>query len=166
MAELFVRNSLNSRKSVKINIALREFILSGEEGDRKWVLELGTHEPTASGINILPEVIYNISESNIENEVENAIARICSQIDWSDFEIDREAPYMYYSFPTGDNVPIKSVIRMTIKDDLPSSGVDLSEMIVTFNNGDVDFDITSEIEISGDPYEYKLFWPPPKIDEV
>ena len=164
MADLYVRHSLNSRKAIKINLALRQFIpLADQDGDNKWVLEIGTFDVDSNGDLIRPQIIHGVVESNIEKEVEKAVANICSVIDWSDFEDDDEAPRVSSFYPVGDNIPIDSFITMTLIDDLPSSGMDLSDMQVMLNNGVVDFDITDEIKVSGDPFLYKLKWLPPNI---
>ena len=164
MAEIFIRHSLNSRKTIKVNLALREFILVGEAGDSKWVLEVGTAQLDSDGNYISPEIIHNISEANLEDEVDKALASICSKVDWSDFEIDREAPRISNYYPSGENASIKSIVSITLVEDLPSSGIDLSEAKITFNNGEVDFDITNELKIEGDPYEYTLLWKAPKLE--
>ena len=54
MAELFVKHSLNPRKVAKFNLALRDFVLKGEEGEYFWLLEIGTTTPTVSGTTIPP----------------------------------------------------------------------------------------------------------------
>ena len=164
MADLFVRHSLNSKKTIRVNIALREFVvLADQDGDTKWILEVGTVDLDSSGNFIPPQMIHNVSESSIEDEVEKAIANICSVIDWSDFEQDNEAPRISYFYPSGNNVPIDSLVTMDLIEDLPSSGIDLSEMKITLNNGVVDFDITNEVNITGDPYQYKVVWQSPNI---
>ena len=113
MANLYVRHSLNSRKTIKINLALREFsVLSDQDGDTKWILEVGTVSLDASGNRIRPRMIHSVVESNVEKEVENAVAEICSVIDWSDFENDLEAPRISYFYPTGNDVPINSFMTM------------------------------------------------------
>jgi hypothetical protein len=52
-------------------------------------------------------------------------------------------------------------IYINIKDSLPSSGIDLSNMVVTLNNSMITFDITNEVVVTGDPYEFNLRWTPP-----
>lgn len=161
MAEIYVRNSLNSRKAIKINIALREFMTKLEEGDIKWVLELGTRELTVSGTKIPTQIVHNVAEKNIEDEIEKSVSRICTYVDWGDFEADNEAPYISSFYPVGIDVPINSRLLMNVVEDLPAAGIDLSEANIVFNNGEVDFDITEEITVEGDPYDYKISWKAP-----
>jgi hypothetical protein len=163
MAEFFVHNSLNTSKSVKFNISLRRFVVKGDyDGDHKWVLEIGTTHSGSDGSPHLVKKIHNISESNLDSVIETALSDLCSKIDWSPYVDDKESPYVVSVDPTGSDIPIGSNIYVTIQDKLPSAGIDLSNLKVTLNNGTVDFDITSEMEVQGDPYQYQLKWVPPK----
>ena len=162
MTEFFVHNSLNITKAVKFNITLRYFVLKAERGDHKWILEIGTTHLDANGDPIQAKKIHNISAENLDEIIEEALSDMCSQIDWSPYVADMEAPYVVDQYPEdGSTVPISTSIYMKIKDRLPSAGIDLSGIKVSLNNGTVDFDITSEIEINGDPYFYELRWTPP-----
>lgn len=163
MAELFVRNSLNSRKVVKFNISIEEYALKGEEGDSKWVLVIGTMHLDSTGGKIPPVIIHNITESTVLSEVSKSIEDMCALIDWEILEEDNEPPYIEYFYPKGLNTPIKSKIVISVKEYLPASGIDLSDIKVILNNGEVDFDITSELNIKGDPYNYVLEWLPPNL---
>lgn len=164
MAEVFVRHTLNPRKVAKFNLNLRKYTLKGEEGETKWVLEIGTTTPDKEGNVISPEFINTVSETDLEKEIEAAISRMCLSIDWSSFDVDKYPPIVTSFSPKGSNVPIKSKVVFTIVDDSPASGIDLSNLSVIFNNGDVDFDITSEVSVSGDPYEYTVSWKSPNIN--
>lgn len=85
---------------------------------------------------------------------------MCVNIDWLPFVPDRKPPYMDSYGPEGSSVPIGSNIFMVIKDKLPSAGIDISNMKVTLNNSVQDFDITSEVDVTGDPYLYIIRWSP------
>ena len=161
MAELFVRNSLSSAKAVKFNVSYNEYTLLNDEGRTRWVIVVGTLCPDKDGNSITPTFIHNVSEDTVEDEINKAIASMCKFIDWGKLDDDKYPPYINDYGPKGDNVSIRSKVILDIKDDLPSSGIDLSEAKVIFNNGEVDFDITSECEIKGDPYNYILEWTPP-----
>ncbi len=164
MAEVFVKHTLNPHKTIKFNLNLRDYVIKGEEGEYKWVLEIGTTALTASGTKTPVQYIHKVSEDSLEDEIEAAISRMCSLMDWTEFDVDRYPPWTEYFYPQGDNVPIRSVVSFKVVEKHPSSGIDLSNLNVTFNNGDVDFDITSEMDITGDPYEYTISWVPPKIN--
>jgi len=162
MAEFYVHNSLNITKSVKFNITLRYFVIKGENGEHMWVLEIGTTHPDKDGNPIQAKKIHNISSKNLDEVIEDAISDMCAKIDWTPFVQDVDAPYVYNLYPEdGSVVPIGSNIYMVIKDRLPAAGIDLSDLRVYLNNSMTDFDITHEIDITGDPYEYSFEWVPP-----
>lgn len=163
MAELFVRHSLNSNKGVKFNFTFKQYTLKNRdvEGDAKWVLEVGTTYPAANGGKVPTKVVYDITEKTLDAEIEKAVADLCKYIDWSEFAQDKYAPEITEALPTGVGVLLNTPISFKIKDSLPSSGIDLSGMKVTLNNGVVDFDITDQVIISGDPYEYLISWKNP-----
>jgi len=160
MAEIFVKHTLNPRKAIKVNLNLRKYVLTDTDGEAVWLLEAGTTEPDKNGFDIPPKFVHKILEANIEDEINKIIADICDVIDWGEVDIDRFAPIITDCLPSGDNALITSKVTFTISEDFPASGVDLSDMVVLLNNGDVDFDITSEVLIQGDPYKYFIYWEP------
>ena len=162
MAEFYVRNSLNYEKSVKFNITLRYFVIVGMRGDHKWVLEIGTTYLDINGNSILPQNIHMTSLDNIDSIVEDAVSKMCSVIDWSPLVADRRAPYISSTSPSNGatNVSIYSNVICNIMDVLPSAGIDISDIQVVLNNGTTDFDITNELNITGDPYKYEVTWAP------
>jgi len=161
MADLYVTNSLGNL-TVKFNITLRYFVIKGENGDYKWTLEIGTTHEDINGDDISAKKIHNISAGNLDDVIETALADLCSQIDWTPLVEDRRAPFVDNFSPSGNNIPITSDVNITIKDKLPSAGIDISNMKVILNNSDQDFDITSEVEVVDAYYnEYKLKWTTP-----
>lgn len=161
MAEFFVQNSLNDQKSVKFNLTLRYFVIKGEEGEHLWTLEIGTTHKDIDGDPISAKKIHNILANNLDDVIEDALGDLCSQIDWSPLAGDREAPFVSGFSQAGENVSIASNVYITIKDELLSAGIDLSNMKVILNNSMQDFDITNDVTITGDPYEYQLKWVTP-----
>jgi hypothetical protein len=157
MANFYVRNSLGNL-TVKFNITLRYFVIKGEEGEHMWVLEIGTTHKDVNGDPISAKKIHNIAAENLDDVIETALADLCTQIDWSPFADDKRAPFIDYFSPVGSNVSIASNIDVVIKDRLLSAGIDLSNMKVILNNSMQDFDITSEVIVEGDAYEYRLKW--------
>lgn len=160
MAEIFVQNILNPKKTIKFNLNLRKYVLKDSDGDLMWVLEVGTTELDLNGNIILPKFVNKIQETDIEKEVQKAIASMCEFVDWGLLEIDRFAPDLTSFSPSGNSVPINSIVEFTVEEQTPASGIDLSNMKVILNNGEVDFDITSEIIVDGDPYKYNFKWIP------
>lgn len=161
MAEIFVRNSLNSRKAVRFITTIKQFVLTGTDGDHKWVLEVGTTHPDADGNPIPPRYVNLITLDNLNEEAEKLISSMCELIDWSVLEGDKQPPYIVSAIPTdGSETAISSNIEIVLKDKIPSSGIDMSNATIKIHNGTQEFDITNEVEIDGDPYEYKLTWKP------
>lgn len=162
MTEFYVNNSLNITKSVKFNITLRYFVVKGEEGEHMWVLEIGTTHPDINGNPISAKKIHRIAVEDLDEIIEDALSALCSQIDWTPYVSDTDAPYVAELYPQdGTTVSIGSNIYMKIKELLPAAGIDLADLKVTLNNSMVDFDITGAVDISGDPYEYEFKWVTP-----
>lgn len=161
MAEFWITHSLNPSKAVKFNITLRYFVVAGERGEHMWVLEIGTTYPDANGDPIPAKFAHLISADDFDQVVEDTVSLLCSQIDWSPFVQDKEKPHITNVAPTGSGVHIAYDVNFIIADALPSAGVDLSNFKVFLNNSMIDFDITSEVQITGDPYQYEFKWIPP-----
>ena len=161
MAEFWVQNSLNYSKAVKFNITLRYIGVKSEGGAFTWVLEIGTTYLDINGEAISAAKIHNVSAEDLDEVIEDALAGLCSQIDWSPLVQDEEPPYVDSVTPNGSDVSLYSDVVIVLKDRLPSSGMDISNMKVILNNSMVDFDITSEVVVEGDPYEYTLKWSTP-----
>lgn len=126
-------------------------------------MEIGTTYPDLNGDPIAAKRIHNISSDNFDDIIESALGELCAQIDWSPLIKDKEAPFVDSTTPLdgSTNVSIYSNVYISLKDDLPSAGIDLSNMKVILNNSMTDFDITGDIKITGDPYNYYLKWEPP-----
>lgn len=161
MAELYVRHSLNSQKAVKFNFTFKQFVLKGKDADHKWVLEVGTTYPASDGGVVPTKVVYDVTEGTLDAEIEKAVSELCTYIDWLEFEEDNEAPRLVSVSPYGTDVIAESLVTFNIQENLPSAGMNLSDMKVTLNNGVLDFDITEQVEVSGDPYDYKITWKNP-----
>jgi hypothetical protein len=161
MAEFWVRHSLNPHKAVKFNITLRYFVVTGERGEHVWVLEVGTTYPDANGDPISAKFSHKVSAEDLDEVIEDSVSTLCSQIDWSPFVADKEAPYISGVSPTGSGISIAYDVNFIIADVLPSAGVDLSNIKIILDNSMTEFDITSEVQITGDPYQYEFKWVPP-----
>jgi len=156
MAQFLIRNSLNSQKVIKCGITFEQVTPKNGEGEPIWVVELATDEPKIGGGNILPEFINLTILDNLDEEIEKAVEKISEQIDWAPLEIDVRPPFVESCYPSGYEVDIESSINIVLKDLLPAAGIDINSITMTING----FGVTSELEISGDPYEYTLKWKP------
>lgn len=164
MAHIFVRNSLNNTKTVKLNVTLPKYVIKGhDDGDPRWLLEVATTYLSASGTKIRPEFIDTVENgANMDKLIETAVANIASQIDWEPFVEDTDTPYVTTTIPSSvGEVPIHSNVYIDITDDVPSAGVDLSEVQIIVNNGTQDFDVTGDCNITGDPFNFNIAWKPP-----
>ena len=160
MAHLLVRNSLNPDVVVKFNVTIKQFTITTSDGDPKWLLEIGTGHLDKDGYNLRPTYINLTTLKNLDKEIEKALADMCEWIDWGVLVDDISAPFISERSPVGKSVSIFSIIKAKIKDVLPSSGIDISEMKVYLDTGMKEFDITDDLHITGDPYEYTLKWAP------
>ncbi len=166
MAEVLVRHSLNTNKAIKFNFTIRQVTTTKSKGDPIWIFEVGTTHLNISGESIPPIIIHNIDLKNIDLILENAVSNLCTDIEWGVLETDQSAPVLICTYPENKalDVPIKSVIKINITDLLPSAGIDLSDLKVTFDNGDYLFDITNEIKVEGVPINYTLKWYPHNLE--
>jgi hypothetical protein len=141
-------------------MTLRYFVVKGEEGEHMWVLEIGTSHVGIGGAKISSRKIHNVNVDNLDQIIEENLAILASQIDWGNLLSDNDPPYLNNFLPAGENVEIGSNVSFTLKEQLPAAGIDISSIKVFFNNGAVEFDISNDIRISGDPYEYTIEWEP------
>ena len=160
MADLLVRHSLNDNKIIKILVSFRYFVAKSSGGDHIWTLELGTTSLDKEGEKISPIRIHNIDVETIDDVIDEGVALISSQIEWKPFLIDTYPPEVISTIPTGDNVGLGSSVVIELKDKLPASGLDISELGISLDVGDTVFDITNECVITGNPYVYKITWSP------
>lgn len=160
MADIYVRNSLSTDLTVKFNMTLRYFIIKGEEGEHFWTLEIGTTHSGIAGADISSKKVHKIAASNLDRVIEENLALLAAQIDWNPLVRDTDPPYVINFSPQGDDVEIGTIVRFILEDQLPSAGIDVSSISVYFDNGYAEFDVTNDIKVSGDPYEYTVEWEP------
>ena len=73
-----------------------------------------------------------------EDEIQEAVAEICALIDWGTLSDDEWPPYVDGYFPVEiTNVSILTEVQATIKELLPSAGIDLSNIKVTLDTGKI-----------------------------
>ena len=156
MADFFIRNSLNPSKAVLCSLTYTQLVPKGFEGEAMWVLEMATNEPSISGTAILPEYINLTDDVYMEDEIKEAAERISVQVDWSPLLEDNYAPEIRSINPSAYEVSLETSVKVIVGDGLPSAGIDLTSITMTIN----DFDVTNELEITGDPYEYEIKWSP------
>ena len=157
MATYLLRNSLNPGKVVGCTITFRQLINKGDNGESAWVVEIRTNEPHKDGGSILPVFVHYTSADNLDEAIGQATKSIANQVDWEPLSVDYRPPFVLFHSPqNGDVVDIYSDVIIDIKDLLPAAGIDPDSIEVVINN----IDVTNEVELTGDPYEYRLIWKP------
>ncbi len=157
MAEFFIRNSLNPYKTVKLGVTFRQMVLKNNDGELVWLVEVNTEEPDVDGNEIPPEYVHLTSLSNLDKEIQKISSVIASKVDWEPLVEDTRPPYVTAVAPSEYLVDIDEDVLATIKESLPSAGIDIDSIKMTVNG----IDVSSEIKITGDPYEYSIRWSPP-----
>lgn len=159
MAYFLVRNSLNPEKAVTFGITYKQVVdKSTQDGELKWVIEIATDEPHAVTSGTIPSYFINdINLPNLDEEIEKGIAQVSSQIDWSPLVVDSIRPYVVASDPTDYIVDIWQNIMVNIVDVHPSVGININSINMTING----VNVTDDLEISGDEFDYIVRWRPP-----
>lgn len=158
MADYLLRSSLNPSKVVRCTITFRQIVNKGEAGEPVWLIEIGTIEPDRYGERISPVFIHHVLSDNLDEAIRKASNSIADKIDWGITVEDLRPPFVTYTFPNnGDEfASIHSDVIVDIKDVLPAAGIDLDSIRMTVN----EIDVTDEIKIIGDPFEYRIKWEP------
>ena len=158
MAYFQVRNSLNPSKVIVCGITYKQVVPKGNEGEAIWVMEVATDEPHVTTSGTIPPYFINVTdELDLDLEIEKAVAEISKQVDWEPLAADTRPPYVNSVQPDTYVVPIHENVALGIIDLHPSLGIDIDsiEMIV---NG---VDVTADLRITGDEFEYRVGWRPP-----
>jgi len=132
------------------------------EGDQSWILIASTTEPDAAGNPIDPEFVNLVSTGTVHLEIEAALGRIGSQVDWGTILPDTKPPRLVEITPPLDlttNVPITSNIVVRLEEPLPAAGIDLSTVSATLNG----FDITGDLELRGNIFDLTMIYRPTRI---
>jgi hypothetical protein len=165
MAYIILKNSLTEYKAARVNVNIPKFTdVNTDDGDPVFTIEVGTTVTSVSGTKIKPTYKTDIGDhKNIDSLIEDSISIIANKVDWGILYDDNKAPFVESASPIGSDVEISSNIKLEITDEKPASGIDMSEAKVYLNNGYVDFDITDECFISGNPFKYNIKWAPKKV---
>jgi len=157
MAQYLLRNSLNPGKVVVCSVTFRQLINKGEEGEAVWLIEVVTSEPHKDGMgDILPEYVHYTEDQNLDVAINEATERIAAQVDWIPLTGDLRPPFVIDYEPKMSVVSIHSNVAVVIEDIFPAAGIDLDSIEVVINN----LDVTDEIKLTGDPFQYNITWIP------
>ena len=156
MAEFYVKNNLSPGKAIKCTVAFRQIINKDEEGEPVWVVEIGTLAQHKEGGPIPPVFIHYTDALNLDEAIRDATEVISSQVDWSPLLEDLRSPFVKRYSPMEKIVDIHSNVSVDIKDVAPSAGIDSNSIRMTVNG----FDVTDELELRGNPFNYSVLWRP------
>jgi hypothetical protein len=159
VAYFLVRNSLNPAKAVTFGITYKQVVdKSTQDGELKWVIEIATDEPHAVTSGTIPSYFINTTNlGDLDDEIEKGIAYLSSQIDWQPLVNDNVSPYVIASEPTEYEVGIGQNVMVNIVDLQPSTGINRGSINMTING----IDVTNDLEIFGDEFDYEIRWRPP-----
>lgn len=159
MAQFVVRNSMNPHKAVMFGVTYKQVVdKSNKDGDLKWVLEVATGEPDATTSGTIPPYFVTLVDlEDIDLEIEKAVSVLSEKINWDPLLSDNRPPFVDSIYPDTYIAEMHNNVIVNIIDLHPSAGIDIDsiEMIV---NG---FDVTSDLRIRGDEFEYEVEWRPP-----
>jgi len=157
MAYFQVRNSLNPHKVISCGITYKQVVPKGGEGEAIWVVEIATDEPHKNGGKIASYFINVTDELNLDLEIEKAVADISRQVDWEPLNEDTRPPFVNSVHPDSYIQGINENVEIGIIDLHPSYGIDIDSIEMTVNG----IDVTNDLIIRGDEYEYRVEWRPP-----
>lgn len=167
MVVFYLRNSrIPDGKIVPVTVSLTKDVvkpsidaefpdLADPEGEEIWILTLDTTEPDTNGNPIDTEVVNIVSEDTVHLEIEAALGRLGTQIDWGTPLPDTHPPRLIEINPPlnqASNVGIFTKIVARIEDPLPAAGIDLSTLNVRLNDFPI---ITSGVAQPGEDVELR-----------
>ena len=167
MAYFQVRNSLNPSKVIVCGITYKQVVPKNNEGEAIWVIEIATDEPHITTSGTIPSYYIDVTdELDLDLEVEKAVAAISKQVDWEPLATDTRAPFVNSVHPDTYIQKMQENVKIGIIDLHPSYGIDIDSIEMTVNG----IDVTDDLRISGDEFEYEVEWRPPsrvysQIDE-
>jgi len=137
----------------------------GKRGEQFWEIYVATSGVDINGDEISPfwaDVVT--TEDSIDDLVAEQVKSICSLIDWTrggDFSYgpDNRGPYLESQYPASNqtDIPITGTIRLTVKEPLPGSGLDISTMYMKVNG------VPITPTVHGHPYKYQISFSPKPI---
>lgn len=132
------------------------------EGEQNWILIAETTEADIHGNKINPEIVNIVTTGTVHLEIEAALGRIGSQVDWGTIQEDTQPPKLIEITPALNqttNVPITSNVVFRLQEPLPAAGIDLSTLKVMLNG----FDVTNDLELRGNIFDLTVIYRPTRI---
>lgn len=128
------------------------------EGDQIWIMVVAPPREELdkdTGQPIPPEIINIVSLDTLHLEIEAAIGRIGSRVEWPSLQPDTSPPQLFSIDPPLDqttDVSIFNNIVVRLKEPLPAAGLDLSTLNMKINGLPV---VTSGIAEVGEDVEFR-----------
>ena len=162
MTVIYLRNSLDpERKVVPVTVSM-DLVVDKQyhDGEHYWIIQFSTAAKDIYGQPIPAKVISVLPEEidNIEETVQEGLSYIGSKVDWGTLDEDTINPYVssYYPLNGSENVPIASNVSLTLRDEVPTSGIDPSSIKIKVNG----IDITDKLKITNWFGKTKILWIP------
>ena len=169
MADFKIRNPLNPQQLFTVSVTLRQMVLPSVDpslaGETVWMLEAATLARDCDGNTLNPERTVVRSFDTVDEEINNLVDRISSNICW-DYAEDTIAPYIKeYSPEDGDeSVSINTTISISLSDGIEreyiATGID-KDSIRLFVKG---YDVTDLITINGNLWNYNIEFTPGTLE--
>ncbi len=136
--------------------------LLDSEGDQHWFLIAKTTSLDTNGDKIDSEIINVVTTGTVHQEMEDAMGRIASQIDWGTLQDDIYPPKLIEFEPPvtqTQDVRITTNVIARLSESLPAAGIDFATVKMKIN----DFDVTEDVEFRGTPFDLTLIYRPRRI---
>lgn len=166
MADYFLRSTLNPSRVVKCTATITQLVPKGGDGEPVWVVKAGTPEPHKDTGGPIPPAIVNVTDAlQLDATIQELTRKLAAQVDWGIPVEDYRPPYVYQHSPStnASGVSLYSNVSVSIKDNLPGNGIDKDSIYMSVNG----YDVTSDVRITGDPFDYTIDWHPPvRVEET
>ncbi len=143
--------------------------LVDQEGESTWLLVVAPPRDELdkdTGLPIPPEFVNVVSEATLHEEIQAAMGRIGSRVDWPDVLPDTSPPKLISIEPPFDatDVNIQGNVIYRITEPLPSAGLDLSTLNMTVNGLPVIISGVAEsgetVDFRGNVFDYRIIYRP------
>lgn len=143
------------------------------EGDQQWILVVAPPRDELdkdTGSPIPPEIVNVVSEDTLHLEIEAALGRIGSRVDWPSILPDSTPPQLLSITPPLNqttNVNILTNIIIRLQEPLPAAGLDLSTLNLRMNGLPIVTSGTAapgeDVEFRGNIFDFTLIHRPKRI---
>jgi hypothetical protein len=147
MAEVFVQNLRDPAQKIGIMVTIKRIVVMQEgTGTQMWAIQASTKELDVDGNPIAPVYRWASNQTTFSDDVNAIIDELCKKVNWT-YEPDITPPEITSHWPMQNDtgIPVDSEIVINIGEQFPSSGLDLSSIVVKVKG----FDLTDQVAIKG-----------------